>query len=130
MGLKLAKVKPHETEQEPFFSIVIAMKEDRRGLWRTLDSLMKQTKCAFEVIAVDCASKDRGPQIMRDIEAIDKRFRLIEEPTGYVGVGFNRGFDEAHGEYVLFLRPGVQLMEGDYLLKLQEAVQAAIPTEV
>ena len=121
MGLKLAKVKPHDAETKPQFSIVVPLKDDRKGLWKTIDSLTKQKDAKFEVIFVNCKSNDRGPAIAKQISEIDERFLLIDEPSGNVGIGYNAGLAAAQGKYVLFARPGVVFMEPDLLSRLWQA---------
>lgn len=121
MGLKLVTVKPHDKEAKPQFSIVVPLKDDRIGLWKTIDSLTKQKGAKFEVIFVNCASSDRGPEIAKQLSEIDKRFLLIDEPSGNVGAGYNAGLTASQGKYVLFARPGVVFMEPDLLSRLWQA---------
>ncbi len=106
MGKRLAEVKPHKRPNKPLVSFVLPMHDDRRGLWETLNGLLKQSYDNFEVICVDCTSPDRSLQIVTDLSAIDERFVALSG-AATVAEGFNLGMKEATGDYVMLLRPGV-----------------------
>ena len=74
-----------------------------------LDSLLAQTISDFEIIAVDDASTDDSPQILKDYEArLDRtepgRFRVILCRENHrQGGARNRGLEAAKGEWVGFV---------------------------
>ena len=123
MGLKLKKVKPHLQIKEPFFSLIVPIKDDRKGLWKTIDSILAQSFEDFEVLFVDCDSKDRGPAIVAALGTVDQRVSLLHEPSGNVGVAFNFGVAESRGSYVAFLRSGVELNDKDALERIAQCIR-------
>ena len=115
MGYKTAEVKTHEVEEHPVLSFVLPLKNDRRGLWDTLSSIMRQKETRWEAIVVDCGSRDRGPAIVRDIAERDKRVKLLDEEASNVGEAFALGARRARGDYVSFMRSGVRLISSKCL---------------
>lgn len=105
MGLFLEELEPKEAPKAPLISFVIAMHDDREGLWDTINSLTNQTYGNFEAICIDCNSSDRSAAIAGDVAKIDKRFKLLTGADS-ASEGNNMGLRAAKGEYVLFIRPG------------------------
>ena len=65
-----------------------------------MDSLLAQTFCDFEVIAVDDGSTDRSLEILTDYGCRDQRLRVISRSkTGIVGA-LNDGLEAARGEFI------------------------------
>lgn len=122
MGLKMAKVKEVSASSTPLITVVLPMKDDRRGLWQTVDSLRRQTFTDFEVLLINCVSSDRSAEIAQGLSQRDKRFRFIEEQTGNIGCGFNTGIVNANGRWVMFLRAGVELGSKAVFARIAEAV--------
>ena len=123
-GKLLDELKPCLPEKNPSFSYVICMKDDRERLWYTVKSLTKQVNASFEAILVNCDSHDRSAAIAKSIAEKDQRFRVVSDPSGSVGAGFNRGLAEAKGKYVSFLRPGALLIRTVFLERLATAVRS------
>ena len=110
MGLKAEGVAVRAAEQSPLFSIVLSLENDRKGLWDTIDSVLRQKEGRWEFIVVDCDSSDRGPEIVRDVASRDQRFSLLGETAANIGEAFVRGARKARGDYIAFVRSGVRFM--------------------
>lgn len=122
MGKTLAEVKKHKASKKPFFSFVLPMHNDREGLWDTLNSLMSQTVADFEVLCYDCNSHDRSAQIIEGVSEKDDRFVLQPDKTQTVIEGFNRGIEDAVGDWIFFLRSGISFPNEKTLEKVVSAI--------
>ena len=91
-------------------SIVIPTYNRRVLLARAIDSVLKQTLQAFEVIVVDDGSTD-GTEVLFTETYSDPRIRYdrLQENQG-VHKARNRGIDLARGEYLTFLDSDDELM--------------------
>lgn len=104
MGKLAKKVKRHKPAFMPTFSIVVAMKDVRPYVFRSLRSWSKQSFDSFEVICVDCGSKDRSAEVASYFSERDGRFGLIEAKCT-IPRGFAYGLRRAKGKYVYFANP-------------------------
>lgn len=73
-------------------SVVLCTYNGGRFLARQLDSLLAQTYRNLEIVAVDDASIDESPDILRHYARLDPRMRLVINP---VNLGFARNFANA-----------------------------------
>jgi teichuronic acid biosynthesis glycosyltransferase TuaG len=70
----------------------------------SIESVLAQTFRDFELIVVDDASVDDGPQIVASCCDTDKRIRLLRcSKNGGAGVARNVGLSNALGRYIAFL---------------------------
>lgn len=83
----------------PVVSVVIAVHNEQRFVRETVDSILRQTMAAFEIIAIDDASTDDTPGILASIR--DPRLRIVRNPANLgLTASLNRGLEMAAGEYV------------------------------
>ncbi len=87
----------------PRVSIVVPARNAERTLAATLASVRAQTHEAWEVVVVDDGSTDRTADIVRDLAAIDPRFRLCPGPGVGVAAARNAGIAAASHPWLLFL---------------------------
>jgi glycosyltransferase involved in cell wall biosynthesis len=81
-------------------SIVIPCYKGEKYLALAIESCLKQSYRAIEVIVVDDASPDRCGEIADRYAKLDSRVRVVRcIRNGGVARAFNRGFCEARGEY-------------------------------
>lgn len=86
-------------------SIIVPVHNTGVYLEESLESIFTQSFQEFEVICVDDASSDKlTREILHRYQCIYENMRVIwlEENIG-AGEARNIGFDEAKGEYVIFL---------------------------
>ena len=94
-------------------SVIVPVYNVERFLPCCLESLAAQGMQELEFLLVDDGSTDRSGEICADFAARDGRFRLIrQENRGVVGA-WNRGLDEARGEYLMFV-DGDDWVEPDF----------------
>ena len=81
-------------------SVVIPVYNAARFLSTAIDSILSQTYCDFELIAVDDGSTDPSGDILEDCAARDSRIKVISRRnTGIVGA-LNDGIAAAHGDLI------------------------------
>jgi hypothetical protein len=85
----------------PTIGVVVPLYNKADTVVRTLQSALRQTCEAREIIVVDDGSSDHGASLVRAIG--DPRMRLIQQPNSGVSVARNRGIAETSSELVAFL---------------------------
>ncbi|GHU94242.1 hypothetical protein FACS1894208_04980 [Clostridia bacterium] len=84
----------------PFLSIIVPCYKVEEYLPQCLDSIAIQTFADFEVIAVNDGSPDGTLDILREFEARDPRFKVVDKPNGGYGAAVNMGIAAATGKYI------------------------------
>ena len=88
----------------PKISIIIPMYNVEKYLRRCLDSVLNQTFLDFEAICVDDGSSDHTREKLMQWQQKDAfRLKIISQENAGVSAARNRGIDEAHGKYLMFL---------------------------
>ena len=87
----------------PAISVVIPVYNVEKYLRTCLDSVCRQTFSDFEAVCVDDGSTDGSPEILREYERRDTRFRVITQRNGGLSFARNTGMDAARGKYIYFL---------------------------
>ena len=105
MGKLEKKVKPHGDEQSPQISIVVSMRDVRPYIWKCLDSIAKQVVKSFEVVCIDCGSRDRTVEVASYFANADKRFSVESIGEASIPEGLAAGLARARGEIVYFADP-------------------------
>ncbi|HEV8600270.1 MAG TPA: glycosyltransferase family 2 protein [Gemmatimonadales bacterium] len=104
---RLADAAPREGAGAPLVSIVVAARDEARGIEAAARSLLTQRYPAFEIVAVDDRSTDATGEILERLARADPRLRVIhvrELPKGWLGKnhGLSVGAAAARGEWLLF----------------------------
>lgn len=90
---------------KPLLSVVVPCFNAEMTVKKTLLSVAAQMEqypnC--EVIMVDDGSTDRTPDIIRQFELWDKRFKSVRQGNGGVSAARNKGVEIAGGKYIAFL---------------------------
>lgn len=86
---------------EPRASVVIATRNRRAELLRTVEACLRQTYEPLEVLVYDDASEDGTAETVREAFP-DVRVYRSDPHVGYIALR-NRGFREARGEFVFSL---------------------------
>ena len=87
----------------PFLTIIIPAYNAERYVSQTLDSILSQSYCDYEIILINDGSTDGTPVICRDYASKNENIILIDKDNGGVAVTRNRGLDIARGTYVMFI---------------------------
>lgn len=112
-------------------SVIIPVYRAEEHLRGTLESLRGQTFLNFEVILVDDCGDDSSCEIANEFASLDLRFRTIRNDHNIgAAASRNRGFDEAVGEYIIFLDADdtydPRLLETLYLNATQNDAEVAL----
>jgi len=97
-GARIAHV---DVTRRPMVSVVLPCFNAERFLPAALESLLCQTHCELEILALDDGSSDATPRILADYAARDGRICVLRTATnqGLIGT-LNRGVAEAGGEFI------------------------------
>src|SRR4051812_44312467 len=104
---RLGSVPPLGDAEMPSISIVVAARNEARGIEQAMRSLLAQDVPRLEVVAVDDRSEDATGAILDRFAEADPRLRVVhvaELPPGWLGKchALWLGAGEARGELVLF----------------------------
>jgi hypothetical protein len=93
--------RQHASQHGALVTVIVPLWNAEATLATTLASLAAQSHAELEVLVVDDASTDSGPDIAADFAHADPRFRLIRQPVnGGSYAARNRALAEARGEFV------------------------------
>ena len=95
------------TSSESLVSIIVAGRDEERGIEAATRSLLQQRHPALEIIAIDDRSSDRTGAILDRLSREDSRLRVIhveELPEGWLGKNHALwlGAEQAKGGWLLF----------------------------
>ena len=85
----------------PKISVIIPLYNKEKTIKKTIESVLNQTFTEYEIIVVNDGSTDRSLEIVKRIN--DSRIRIIDKDNEGVSTTRNRGFNEANGDWLLFL---------------------------
>ena len=85
-------------------SIITVNFNDAGGLERTIKSVISQTFCDYEFIIIDGRSTDGSVEIIKVYS--DRIDYWVSEMDRGIYHAMNKGVDQAHGDYCLFLNSG------------------------
>jgi glycosyltransferase involved in cell wall biosynthesis len=84
----------------PPVSVIMPVYNAERYLSPAIESILAQTFCDFEVIALDDGSTDSSPEILARYAKQDRRVRVFRRPQATLGALLNEGLREARGDYI------------------------------
>jgi len=104
---RLGDYPPRADAGAPLVSVVVAARDEERGVERGMASLLAQRYPALEIVAVDDRSTDRTGAILDRFAAADPRLRVVhvpQLPAGWLGKNHALwlGAAAARGEWLLF----------------------------
>ena len=109
----MESLKPKKTENEssinkakklndPKISVIMAVYNGERFLRQTMESIISQSFTSFEVIAVDDASTDNTPYILKEYALKDNRVKIYRnEKNMRLANSLNKAAELAKGKYIL-----------------------------
>ncbi|MBR1808758.1 MAG: glycosyltransferase [Paludibacteraceae bacterium] len=92
-----------DKQPTPFFSIIIPLYNAEKTIGHCLDSIAKQSYCAYEVLLINDGSTDKSTDILSDYSAIDNRLKVFEQKNQGPSAARNKGLDNAVGKWILFV---------------------------
>ncbi len=101
-------------------TVVVPVYNAERYLFGTLASLSAQPLRNIEVICVDDGSIDGSRAIVKTMQGLDPRVKLLSQCRQGPGTARNAALDIAAGEYVYFLDADDRIVPGDALLRAYE----------
>lgn len=99
-------------------SIVTVNYNNKRGLEKTIQSVVNQNCPHIEYIIIDGGSNDGSLDVMKAYA--DRISLYISEPDGGIYYGMNKGIAHAGGDYLLFLNSGDYLISNDSISNAME----------
>lgn len=82
-------------------SVIIPLYNKEQSIASTLQTVLNQTFCDYEIVIVNDGSTDNS---VAEVEKVlDPRIRLVHQRNAGVSAARNRGIEEAKGEFVAFL---------------------------
>ena len=83
-------------------SVIIPVYNVQNTIYKSLESICKQTYKNLEIILIDDGSTDCSGSICRELANQDSRIIFIEKNNGGVSSARNKGLECATGEYITF----------------------------
>jgi len=94
-------------------SIIMATLDAEQYLCSTIDTVMEQTLEDWEIVLMDGGSTDRTIALVEGYG--DARIRITQQPDDGVPHAWDRGLDDARGDFVLFLCVSDGFIDPTYL---------------
>jgi glycosyltransferase involved in cell wall biosynthesis len=85
----------------PLISVVIPAYNAERYVLQAIDSVVRQSHAAFEILVIDDGSTDRSGEVARSYP--DSRVRVVRQPNAGPAAARNHGVQLARGELLAFL---------------------------
>lgn len=96
----------------PCISVVMAVYNNEKYFPIAVKSILNQDYEDYELIIIDDGSTDRTAQIADEIASQNKNVRVIHQENQWIYASFNRGVQEAKGEYVYIVNSDDKLCPG------------------
>ena len=89
---------------DTLLTVIVPCYNGEKTLRRAMDSLLKQTHTAIEIIIINDGSKDCSGKLADEFASSDSRVRVIHKPVNEgLSAGRNTGMNAARGDYITFL---------------------------
>lgn len=102
------------SKKEPLVSVIVPIYNVEKYVRECLESIRSQSYKNIEVLMVNDGSTDKSPEICKEYEEKDKRFRLYNKKNGGLSDARNYGLDRMKGEYVCFV-DGDDMIDHEYM---------------
>jgi succinoglycan biosynthesis protein ExoA len=101
---------------EPSVSVIVPVYNEAQYIERCLNAILDQNYPAeqVEILVVDGGSTDDTRRIIRRLQEVERRIRLLDNPEKLQAHALNRGLDVAKGEIIIRV-DGHTLLERDYI---------------
>jgi len=85
----------------PAISVIIPAYNAERTILKTIESVLQQTYCNFELIVINDGSTDGTLELIGTVQ--DPRIKVFSYSNGGLPVARNRGISHATGEFITFI---------------------------
>ncbi len=89
----------------PKISVIVAVYNAEKTIFKCLDSISSQTYEDFEVVMVDDGSLDGSAKMIDEYASHDSRFKAFHKANGGVSSSRQFGIDHALGDYTIHVDP-------------------------
>jgi succinoglycan biosynthesis protein ExoA len=113
------------TEERPFLSVIVPVRNEQAFIEATLRQLLHQNYEPFEVLVADGESTDATPEIVSRLAREHPNLRLVANPHRWSSAGRNAALRVARGDIVLVVDGHCDVNDPDHLRKLAEAFDAS-----
>ena len=103
-------------EKFPLVTVITAVRNNKEGIRKTLESIFSQAYPRLEVIVIDGASTDGTMDVVR--EYADRIDYVVSEPDKGVYDAMNKGIAASHGDYVNFMNSGDTFHAADVIAEM------------
>lgn len=86
-------------------SVIIPVYNVEKYLAESLNSILNQTFCDFEVICINDGSTDNSLDILQEYKKKDNRFRIYSQENQGQGKARNFAINNSKGKYIIFVDP-------------------------
>lgn len=100
---KIERIVVAEQTDRPDLTYIVPVYNIASYLYRSLESLRRQTLSTIEIVCVDDGSTDETGAILDDYAKQDLRIRVVHKENSGLGMTRNAGMAVARGRYVAFL---------------------------
>lgn len=92
-----------ENRPLPLFSVIVPVYNAEGTISKTIESILSQSYCNYELILVNDGSRDNSLSVCLDYKKRDSRVIVLDFPNGGVACARNRGIQNAKGEKICFV---------------------------
>ena len=95
-------------KNNPLISVVIPLYNKEKTIEQSLNSVLQQKGCEFEVVVIDDGSTDNSVEQVKKIN--NPKIKLVSQPNGGPGAARNTGAKAANGDWLVFLDADDELL--------------------
>lgn len=106
----------------PIVSVIVPVYNTSSYLSQCIDSILKQSFKAFELLLIDDGSSDISPEICDQYAQKDARVHVAHKANGGVSSARNLGIELSVGKYIVFIDSD-DYIDDDYLSDMMNHVQ-------
>lgn len=102
--------------RDSLISVVIPCRNEKKFIQKTINSILTQKDINknFEIIVVDGQSEDGTREILNELQLLDKRITILDNPQKITPVALNIGIKKAKGDFIFILGAHAKIDE-DYI---------------
>lgn len=102
-------------------SVIMPVYNNEKYFPLAVKSITEQDYSDLELIIIDDGSTDQTPFIADELAKGDKRIKVIHQSNQWIYASFNRGIEEASGDYIYIVNSDDRLRKNSLALMAQKA---------